>query len=250
MSAPVSPVSAAWRIMTRSGRVAAVLAIVAAVVLVLSLWTTITAILGPSPRPPVVPAAQQHAEQQKKAFDGYLAQFGGRSLFVLPVPPRVPDPEPVVSNSPDRPSPPPSSYGGPSIVAMLSDLVWFSGGRRLKVGEKSDDIEVIALHPPWEAKLKWKDVEFTVGLFERNKLVKPPDGKPAGAISPEAQAAPDPPPRPQPQEASPQTNPNPNPPADPVPPRPTDDAGNSPPAPDPVPPDDTTPPPDAPEEPR
>ena len=32
----------------------------------------------------------------------------------------------------DKPPPPPSSYGGPSIIAMLSDVVWFSNGRKLK----------------------------------------------------------------------------------------------------------------------
>ena len=221
--------AAAWRSLSNAGRVAAVVALASTLVLTLALWPFLTAVLGPSPKPPDLAAAQQHAEQQKKSFDGYLAQIAGRSLFVLPAAPREPEEQPVVSDEPDRPPPPPSSYGGPAIVAMLSDMVWFSGGKKLLLGEKADDIEVIALNPPWDATLKWKNVEFTVNLFDRNKLAKAPDGKPAEAISPEAKAAPDPPPPPpkpapepaaapaQPPQAPPPAEPPPTEPPDPEP---------------------------------
>lgn len=237
--------AAAWRSLSNAGRVAAVVALASTLILALSLWPFLTAVLGPSPKPPEVAAAQQHAEQQKKAFDNYLAQISGRSLFVLPAAPREPEEQPAASDEPDRPPPPPSSYGGPAIVAMLSDIVWFSGGKKLKLGEKADDIEVIALNPPWDATLKWKDVEFTVNLFDRNKLAKAPDGKPAEAISPEARAAPDPPPPPPKPAEVPPAAPTPPPQAPP----PAEPPPAEPPEPDPQPepqPDQPTPP----EEPR
>lgn len=128
-------------------------------------------VVTPAPKPlKKIDDPQKNAEQQKVTFDAYLAQVKGRSLFYLPPPPTASAAaEPVDT---DKPPPPPSTYGGPSIVAMLSDIVWFSNGRKLKVGEKHDDLEVVALSPPWSSRLKWKGVEFDVGFFERSRLTK------------------------------------------------------------------------------
>jgi len=166
---------AAWSLTSSAGRGAIVVAALSAAV---ALW-----FLVPFAADAVVPAPrelakgedpQKNADQQKVTFDKYVAQVRGRSLFFVPPPPRANEPVEVAKVDESKPPPPPSSYGGPSIVAMLSDTVWFSNGKKLKVGESSDGVKVVELMPPWQSKLEWKGVEFEVGFFERSKVGKPP----------------------------------------------------------------------------
>ena len=115
---------------------------------------------------------QEVQTRRNEAFDGYLAQIQGRSLFHVPPPPKAPEPDKPIEVDPDKPPPPPTSYGGPAIVAMLSDTVWFAGGKKMKLGDKEDDLEIISLSPPWMGKLRWKGVDFDVNLFEKSNMLK------------------------------------------------------------------------------
>jgi hypothetical protein len=164
----------AWRVATPGAKIATALSIAATIIVLVMGVPLLIDLVSPAPVPPAkVGDPAKNAEQQKVTFDGYVAQIKGRSLFFVPPPPRAAEPPPEASGS--HAPPPPSSYGGPSIVAMLSDVVWFSNGKKMKVGESGDDLEVVSLAPPWTSRLKWKGVEFDVGFFDRQKVIK--DGK-------------------------------------------------------------------------
>lgn len=170
---------AAWHATSRAGKIAFLLVAAALFVLALSVWPLVRTAFGP--RPQKLSAStdkEQHAQQQDAAFSKYLAQIKGRSLFIVPPAPAPPTPAVANADEPAKPPPPPSSYGGPAIVAMMSDVVWFNNGSRLKPGDKADDLEVVSLSPPWEATLKWKDVEFVVRFFDRSRITKDPEASP------------------------------------------------------------------------
>ncbi len=116
----------------------------------------------------------------------YTRRFDGRYLFFDPPPPR-PEPRPIVREVPDdRPPPPPATYGGPRIVAMFADEVWFADGRRLRAGGEEDgSLRVISLESPWSAKVEWRGVPFTVNFFPRSRLV--PTAAPADSSAPSEQ---------------------------------------------------------------
>ncbi len=61
-------------------------------------------------------------------------------------------------------------YSGPALVGIVEDFAWFGDGKRIKLGEESGDIKVLALDPPWAAKLAYKGAEFKVTLFDRNPI--------------------------------------------------------------------------------
>ncbi len=192
---PSSPSGEAWaaagRLLTPSAWVAATVVAVCGVACGWFLVPLAVDAITPAPKPlNKIDDPAKNAEQQKVTFDGYLAQVKGRSLFHVPPAPQAS--AAVEPTDTDKPPPPPSSYGGPSIIAMLSDVVWFSNGRKLKVGEKHDDLEVVELAPPWSSRLKWKGVEFDVGFFERSRLTKDAKLPAAGeqTPAPEADASP------------------------------------------------------------
>lgn len=192
---PVSSSSDAWsaaaRLLTPGAWVATAILAASAMACGVFLVPLVVDAVTPAPQPlKKIDDPQKNAEQQKVTFDAYLAQVRGRSLFYLPPPPTAS--AAVEKVDADKPPPPPSSYGGPSIVAMLSDVVWFSNGRKLKVGETLDDLEVVALSPPWTSRLKWKGVEFDVGFFERSRLTKAATEPPAGKAEEPNQAAAEP----------------------------------------------------------
>lgn len=186
-SSPADAWAAAGRLLTPGAWVATAAVAVSALALGWFLVPLAVDVVKPAPKPlKKIDDPAKNAEQQKITFDGYLAQVKGRSLFYVPPAPQASAAaEPVDT---DKPPPPPSTYGGPSVVAMLSDVVWFSNGRKLKVGEKHDDLEVVALAPPWSSRLKWKGVEFDVGFFERSRLTKEPKESPATDAPNEASA--------------------------------------------------------------
>lgn len=95
----------------------------------------------------------------------------GRSMFFIPMappPPPPPPPPPRESPPPPPPPPPPSRYGGPKIIAMLEQSVWFDNGQIVAIGDEAGGVRVIDLNPPWSARLEWSGVEFDVPLFNRN----------------------------------------------------------------------------------
>ncbi len=114
-------------------------------------------------------------------------RFIGRSVFFVPpapVPPPPPPPpprEPVERTPPPDPGPPPapSVYGGPKIAFVWNDQVTFENDMTLTVGgEGQSGVEVLSTNLPWSVKLRWREVEFDVQLFERttqNFLVQPED---------------------------------------------------------------------------
>ena len=174
INADRSELLAASRTLSTAGKVAVLVCAAAAVISGVMLTTLVIDVARPAPTELAKPDdAKRNADEQKTAFDSYVAQITGRSLFYVPEPPRAPEPTEAPVDA-DKPPPPPSSYGGPGMVAMLSDSVWFANGKRLKVGEKDGDLEVAGLVPPWTAKLNWKGVPFDVTLFERSKLGKDP----------------------------------------------------------------------------
>jgi len=128
-----------------------------------------------APKPGALKAseeAKKSAEQQAATFAGYLAQIDGRSLLVQPAAPVEPVEE--VATEPTTPTDPPkpSTYGGPSMTAMMLDSAWFVDGTRLVAGgESKGDLRVVSLNPPYEAVVEWKGVEFKVPLFDRDKVV-------------------------------------------------------------------------------
>lgn len=113
-----------------------------------------------------VAQSAQRTEQYNAAFDGYLAQFDGRSMFFVPAPPRQ---AAKTEEKPkdDKPSVP-TSYGGPKIIAMINDKVWFDDNTSASVGaDEKSGLKVVGLNTPWGAKIAWRGVEFDVPLFDR-----------------------------------------------------------------------------------
>jgi hypothetical protein len=116
---------------------------------------------------------------REAATKKYLAQINGRSLFYIPPPPapaprpRV-DPPPVVKVDPPKPLPP-SRYGGPAIMGMVNNAVWFTDGTQMRVGDPvKSDLSVVDLsNAPWTAKLRWKEIDFDVTFIERDGVIHP-----------------------------------------------------------------------------
>lgn len=108
----------------------------------------------------------------------YQDRFDGRSVFFKPRPPRrdtppLPRPrvverkeEPKIEAPPPEPKRPP--YNGPSVIAALGGTVFFSDdvSRALGDGEK-DRVEVLAVDLPWTVKVKFREWEYDLPLFER-----------------------------------------------------------------------------------
>ena len=102
----------------------------------------------------------------------YRERFEGRSLFFRPPAPAVkPAPKPRSENKPEAPPPPPPipmSYGGPVVIAVIGDQVWFKSkdNLRLRVGEEGAGIKVLASNPPWTVKLGYASGEYDVPVFK------------------------------------------------------------------------------------
>lgn len=127
------------------------------------------------------------------------ARIDGRSLFFIPSAPPPPPPPPRAESdepsAPPPPPPPPSRYGGPGVIALINDTVWFEGGQRLAPGESGGGVRVIAVDAPWSARVHWEGVEFDVALFPHDEVVYP------GGISFRGDGASDAPDAPSPGEA-------------------------------------------------
>ncbi len=153
------------------------------------------AILTPSPTPVVF--AADASQDQAARMETYRKQIDGRTMFFVPAKPTPPPPVVEVKNDetskPTTP-PPPSSYGGPAPIALIFDTVWFADGQKLKAGDEAKgDLGVVRLEAPWSAILKWKGVEFTVKVFDRDSVVlKAPGQKMAEGTPPEPKPTPPP----------------------------------------------------------
>ena len=201
MSTPLAGVRSLNRQLGAPGRLAVILLIAAVVVFAVSLRGLGNAVLAPSAQD--VKSSQdeklkQLAADYTKTLEQQTAQFNGRSVFFIPsAPPPPPPPTPPPTNTevkPPPPPPPPAVYGGPKLIAMVNDTVWFEDGQKLEVGGSGKDgLKLREIRPPWDVAVTWKDVEFTVSLFERDKIVNKPAGetKPAETPAPAADVKPD-----------------------------------------------------------
>jgi len=163
---------ALWAQLGAAGRVAIVVAIIGVLVLILSAPSIATALLTRSAGAAGAAAndQQQRQEQFKKSFDRQLAQINGRSLFFIPPRPRSPDAPPPPEPEPSAPT----SYGGPALIGFVDGAAYFADGSRHAPGEKTDGrIKVTSVNPPWSATVEWEGVEFTVTLFDRDRVIYP-----------------------------------------------------------------------------
>jgi hypothetical protein len=105
------------------------------------------------------------------------SRFSGRSIFYVPKEPRRPAPpdtprvEPEEAPKPEptpKPEPVqsvPSKYAGPGIRGILGNEVFFDSGKRIKVGESADGVDVLKINGPFSIRLGWKTGEYEVSLF-------------------------------------------------------------------------------------
>ena len=179
----------AWSSMGTPGKVALFAFVCALAALLVSSRHLVSAATTPAARVPAASGSDQQRNQQyATALDGHLKQTDGRSLFFVPSapPPPAPPPAPKTSDEPPKPPPPPARYGGPNIIAMLNDTVWFDNGKKLEVGQSDSSVKVVKLDAPWSATLEWKGVEFTVDLFKKDRVVAPePPPAAGGSAKPE-----------------------------------------------------------------
>lgn len=116
------------------------------------------------------------------------ARLDGRSPFFVPsAPPPPPPPPPPPAPPAPAPAPPPppapppapGSYGGPAIVGVANDVVWFEDNLRLVVGGPGEgELAVLASAAPWSVRVRWKGVEFDVPILPRDAIVLPPASDP------------------------------------------------------------------------
>lgn len=116
-------------------------------------------------------------------------QFEGRSFFFTPprpIPPPPPPPPKIETvDLPPPPPPPITKYEGPSIIGVAAGYVWFSDGKKMRIGgETENNMRVVSLYDaPWTARIEWKGVEFDVPFVPRDSVVKSgaDKNKPGGA---------------------------------------------------------------------
>ncbi|HEX2839467.1 MAG TPA: hypothetical protein VHN77_15225 [Phycisphaerales bacterium] len=200
----------AWRSATAGGLTAAAMAVVAIAVCAPFAWKFVNALLIQNPKA-TAPGddVKERVQQYAAAFDPYVKQLDGRSLFYEPSAPGtegevIPE-EPADDTNPDAPAP--TRYDGPAISAVVLDTVWFADGARVKVGEgRVGDMEVLSTNTPWDVRVNWRGTEFTVPFFDRDKVIfkdrpaapsppptnesEPTDASPVGTATPQESAAP------------------------------------------------------------
>ncbi len=101
----------------------------------------------------------------------YRDRFEGRSPFFRPPAPAPPPPPQTSEKKPDAPPPPPTipkTYGGPVVIAVIGDQVWFKSkdNLKLRVGEEASGVKVLASNPPWIVKLAYAGGEYDVRVFK------------------------------------------------------------------------------------
>lgn len=168
--APIEEARAAFASLPVPGKVAIGAVVVAGILSIFPLVRLTNALIGPRPTIAPVAEAEKQTKERSATFSVFVDQTAGRSLFYNPALATAPPPPP-----PDDPGdiapPKPTSYGGPAILAMIFDEVWFTDGTRVRLGETKDDIKIVAMNPPWDATIAWKGVDFKVELFQKNTVV-------------------------------------------------------------------------------
>lgn len=112
------------------------------------------------------------SEDSSAYFAMSQKRFDGRSMYVLPPPPRPPAPPapppgpPAPPPPPPGPPPPPASYTGPSPTGIVGDEVLF-GELRIPLGETKNGITVLAIDAPFTVKLGHMRGEYQVPLWPR-----------------------------------------------------------------------------------
>jgi hypothetical protein len=161
---------ALWAQLGPPGRIALGAAVLGAITLGLSSRELVGAVLTPAASTAGSGAndEKQREDQFKKSFDNHLAQINGRSMFFIPSAPRKAEGPRPVDPTPSAPT----SYGGPALVGFANGAAYFADGRRLLPGDPAErSLRVKALSPPWSAVLEWEGVEFTVSLFDHDRVV-------------------------------------------------------------------------------
>lgn len=223
---------ALWAQLGPYGRAAVGVVAIALVVAVISTRGPLGAIFTAAPATPQGGKDQPLAEQFAKNFDSYLAQIDGRSLFFVPAKPYVPKTESEGPRAPETPT----RYGGPSLVGFANGMAYFADGRKLGPGDGDKTLKVKSIQAPWGVTVEWQGVEFTVSLFEHDRLVLV-DKKDQAPAAPETEASPLVPKKPEPKpEAKPPAKPDSAP--GNQPPGPPDGPGGPPGGPPPEPPQD------------
>ncbi len=146
-------------------------------------------ILAPGVDPAMADRVSPEFRRHEQMAAVHKARFDGRSLFTTPLkPPSRPKPVPVVQAptkvvTPPKPVGPPTRYEGPRPTGVMADLVFFVGGKSVKVGETGEGVTVVRIMPPDEVQLKHKGGEYTVPLRERFDDAVLTSGGGAGAHS-------------------------------------------------------------------
>ncbi len=134
----------------------------------LAVWTALPLLELPfiSPGQPPAPVGEAALIKKQEAFAQLLAK--SRDAVTAR--------EPFGRLSGQRPPPTPSgpvtprTYGGPGIIGMADNTVWFADGKKVRPGDTVDSggVTVIELDAPWSAKVRWRGADFTVAFFERD----------------------------------------------------------------------------------
>ena len=162
----------AWRYSPPVSILAACAVVLALAGLAMPATSLLGALLAPTPAALEAKSEEKRqAEQQAGVFAGYVTQIDGRSLFIVPAPPSTE----VAEETPEETIPTaPTRYGGPGVIAAINGAVWFSDGTRRVVGEaEKDGLAVVSVNAPWDIGVRWRGVEFTVPVFERDRTVMP-----------------------------------------------------------------------------
>ena len=112
-----------------------------------------------------------------------IARFNGRSAFFRPIlipkprpvyePPPRKDPEPEEQEPEEKkPDPPPATYLGPPLIAIIGDEAWFRGSGsgfdaliRLQSGQEINGLTLVGTEEPTTAKVQYRGGEYTLPLF-------------------------------------------------------------------------------------
>jgi len=178
---PNAPIT--HRDLTRLAWCAIAVVVVAVLAFASELVPTLRVVVSPGPR--TAGEAEQDQERRVGQFNErqtrYLAQAQGRSMFVVPPPPNelAAGEKPAEEETPDAegPAPKPSRYAGPDPIAVINNAVWFSDSTVVAVGKERSGVRVVSVDDaPWSVRLRWREVEFDVPIFENTTqsfLTKP-----------------------------------------------------------------------------
>lgn len=175
--------------------IAGALTIIAAGAFVREGIPALTSIFEPSQRSSNDDPLDPYLKESEKLLATSQKRFEGRYVFFAPPAPKPPPPPPPppkpVGEAPKPPAiqPAPANYEGTKPTGILGDIVFFGTDKRVRVGEKASDIEVLEIQPPFKIKLGWTKAghergEYVVSMWgETTKGFGGPNPFPKTAIS-------------------------------------------------------------------